>query len=258
MTTQLYRGKNEKEELKISASAAWTLEQILRKKQLRDAGAVTCILFHAVLCWSCHCFPAQSDTKITGNSARTAVLHPPAHLQGLHGTGQQGPEQAPSQSLHALSHLQWHKVLSAGDGQTQRSWEGVQPLWHSELRLKLLCIPPATPTNHHKDGPTYLLCVSYFAFLANWTFNARSCPRSKLFQSLGPGYLKDWAKVLNEDGSQQPSSSAEGNLPWPGSCGGESCSTPGQEKASLLIPQHAPPGEQISLTLLLPTKTILK
>lgn len=63
---------------------------------------------------------------------------------------------------------------------------------YSGVQLRLLRIPPTTPTNHHKDGPTYLLRVFYFTFLANWTFNARSWPLSKMFKAL---ILNTWKIV---------------------------------------------------------------
>lgn len=70
---------------------------------------------------------------------------------------------------------------------------------------------PATPTKHHRDGPTHPLCGSCFSFPANWTFSMRSWPLSELLQSLVPENLKDWAKLSNEDGSQPLSSSGEGS-----------------------------------------------
>lgn len=80
---------------------------------------------------------------------------------------------------------------------------------HSSRGCSSVCC--AHQPKHRRDGPTHPLCVSYFSFPANQTFNMRSWTLSELFQSLAPENLRDWAKLLNEDGSQLLSSSGDGS-----------------------------------------------
>lgn len=157
-------------------------------------------LLHAVLFWRCQSFPVHSDSKTTGNSP---VLHPPLTFRA---------QSSKDQASH-YTHLGWPAAT-----QTAPCWAaaGSEPWGHCTAAVAAAQVLVHTTSNTYQasqgwSNTSYPLCGSCFSFPANCTVNTRSWPLSELFQSLALENLKDWAKILTEEGSQPPTSSGEGN-----------------------------------------------